>query len=58
MAATLATEKSDLLRSHDSLRAAVRRRDSSLLQLMRRMLREARTVAKAEGSKSTKAETA
>ena len=53
-------ETSELLRSHDELRAVLRlagleirklnfgRKDTPLLQLMRRVLREARTVAKAE----------
>ena len=53
-------EKSDLLHSHDELRAVVRlagaelkirrigRKDRPLLQLMRRVLRKARGVAKAE----------
>ncbi|MDQ2840626.1 MAG: hypothetical protein M3Y72_06225 [Acidobacteriota bacterium] len=52
--------KSELAQSHDELRAIVRmagveltkrsigRRDSPLLQLMRRTLREARAIAKAE----------
>jgi hypothetical protein len=52
--------KSPLLQSHDELRAILRlagtelrkrnigRKDSPLLQLMRRVLREARVVAKAE----------
>jgi hypothetical protein len=52
--------KSPLLQSHDELRAVLRlagmelrkrsigRKDSPLLQLMRRVLREARAVAKAE----------
>jgi hypothetical protein len=60
-------EKSELLRSHDELRAILRlagmelrkrsigRKDSPLLQLMRRVLREARTIAKAEGSKAKNA---
>ena len=51
---------SDLLRSHDELRAVLRltgielkkrnfgHRDSPLLQLMRRTLREAQAIAKAE----------
>jgi hypothetical protein len=53
-------EKSDLLRSHDELRAVIRlagaelrkrnfgRTDSPLLQLMRRVLREGQAAAKAE----------
>jgi hypothetical protein len=52
--------KSDLQRSHDELRAALvtagkeirklnfGKRDAPVLQLMRRVLREARAVAKAE----------
>ena len=50
--------KSELLRSHDELRAALRlagveirklnfgKKDTPLLKLLRRVLREARTVAK------------
>jgi len=56
--------KTDLQRSHDDLRAvlrlagmeirkhSIRRRDSDLLQLMRRTLREAREIAKAEEAKT------
>lgn len=52
--------KSELLQSHDELRAAVRlagveirklnfgKKDTPLLKLLRRVLREARAVAKAE----------
>lgn len=52
--------QSDLLRSHDELRAVVRiagkeitklnfgRKNSPVLQLLRRVLREARVVAKSE----------
>jgi hypothetical protein len=61
-------EKSELLRSHDELRAVLRlagaeirklnfgRKDSPLLKLMRRELRKARAVAKAEsaGTEKTK----
>ena len=66
----MAMEKSDLLRSHDELRAVLRlagaelrkrsigRRDSPLLQLMRRVLREARVVAKAESAGITKTKNA
>jgi len=55
--------KSDLLRSHDELRAALLvagkeirklnfgRSDTPVLKLLRRVLREARTVAKAEKAK-------
>jgi hypothetical protein len=54
------TEDLDLLRSHDELRAALLlagkeirklnfgRKDSDVLKMLRRVLREARTVAKAE----------
>jgi len=53
--------KSDLQRSHDDLRAALviagkeirklnfGKRDTPVLQLLRRVLREARAVARAEG---------
>lgn len=53
-------EDLDLLRSHDELRAALLlagkeirklnfgRKDSDVLKMLRRVLREARTVAKAE----------
>ena len=53
----------DLLRSHDELRAALLlagkeirklnfgRKDSDVLKMLRRVLREARTVAKAEREK-------
>lgn len=56
--------KTDLQRSHDDLRAVLRlagaeirkrsigRRDSPLLQLMRRTLREARVIAKAEEART------
>jgi hypothetical protein len=59
-------EKSDLLRSHDELRAALRlaekeirklnfgRGDSTLLKLLRRVLREASAVAKTERSAMSK----
>jgi len=59
-------EKSALLQSHDELRAVLRlagaelkkksigRRDSPLLQLMRRVLREARAVANAEIAATSK----
>jgi hypothetical protein len=62
--------KSDLLKSHDELRAVLRlaaielrkrsigRRDSTLLQLMRQTLREARAVAKVESSKTAAAKNA
>jgi hypothetical protein len=57
-------QKSDLLKSHDELRAVLRLaetelkkrgiggKDSPLLQLMLRTLHEARIVAKAETSKT------
>jgi hypothetical protein len=57
--------KSDLQRSHDDLRAVLRlagaeirkhsigRRDSPLLQLMRRVLREARIVATEAAKKAS-----
>jgi hypothetical protein len=59
-------EKSALLQSHDELRAVLRlagaelkkksigRKDSPLLQLMRRVLREARIIANAERAAKTK----
>jgi len=57
-----AASKSDLLRSHDELRAALvvagkeirklnfGRSDTPVLKLLRRVLREARAVAKAESA--------
>ena len=60
-----AASKSDLLRSHEELRAALRlagaeirklnfgKKDTPLLNLLRRVLRESRAVAKAETAKDT-----
>jgi hypothetical protein len=59
-----AASKSDLLRSHDELRAVLRlagaeirklnfgKKDTPLLNLLRRVLREARAVAAAEKEKT------